>query len=94
VLLRDVSSETALMIAERIRARTDSTLISLAPGITDRISVSIGIAMAPTQGLERVALLRVADDSLYRAKRDGRNRVCYLGATDTDLDPPAVARSS
>jgi diguanylate cyclase (GGDEF)-like protein len=50
-------------------------LISLAPGITDRITVSIGIASAPHQAHDRVTLLRLADEALYRAKADGRNRV-------------------
>jgi diguanylate cyclase (GGDEF)-like protein len=75
ILLPRVDSAAALAISERIRARTESTIISLAPGITDRITVSIGAAAAPDHGLERVALLRVADDALYRAKSAGRNRV-------------------
>jgi diguanylate cyclase (GGDEF)-like protein len=79
VLLPGVDRAAAMMIAERIRARTESTIISLAPGLTDRITVSIGIASAPAQGLERVALLRLADDALYRAKADGRNRVATIG---------------
>ncbi len=50
------------------------TLISLAPGITDRITVSIGIASAPNQAHDRVTPLRLADQALYRAKRAGKNR--------------------
>jgi diguanylate cyclase (GGDEF)-like protein len=79
VLLPGVDRAAALMIAERIRARTESTIISLAPGLTDRITVSIGIATAPEQGLERVGLLRLADEALYQAKADGRNRVATIG---------------
>ena len=75
VLLPGVDAAAARTIAERIRARTESTIISLAPGLTDRITVSIGVASAPEQGLERVALLRLADEALYRAKEAGRNRV-------------------
>jgi diguanylate cyclase (GGDEF)-like protein len=75
VLLPGVDPATAAAIAERIRSRTESTLISLAPGITDRISVSIGIAVAPSQALDRITLLRRADEALYRAKQTGRNRV-------------------
>lgn len=75
VLLRGIDISVASVIAERIRERTESTIIALAPGMTDRITVSIGIASAPDQGLDRVALLRIADEALYRAKAAGRNRV-------------------
>ena len=82
-------------IAERIRCRTEATVISLAPGITDRITVSIGIAMAPPHGIERVAILRVADEALYQAKSRGRNQGPSLrGGTrpGPDRGPPHPAR--
>jgi len=89
VLLPGVDAKSAVAIAERIRSRTESTIISLAPGITDRITVSIGIGMAPEQSLERVTLLRLADEALYRAKETGRNRVDYLdGSSDVALAVP------
>jgi diguanylate cyclase (GGDEF)-like protein len=75
VLLRGVDASVASDVAERIRARTESTIVALAPGMTDRITVSIGIANAPDQGLDRVTLLRVADEALYQAKAAGRNRI-------------------
>lgn len=88
VALPGVDEATARAVAERIRSRTESTLISLAPGITDRISVSIGIASAPQQAHDRVALLRLADEALYQAKQAGRNRVVFAG---TDKDAEKVA---
>jgi diguanylate cyclase (GGDEF)-like protein len=75
VMLPAIDEATAAAIAERIRSRTESTVISLAPGITDRIRVSIGIAVAPVQAQDRITLLRLADEALYRAKQAGRNRV-------------------
>ena len=75
VLLPAVDAQMASVIAERIRSRTETTVISLAPGLTDRISVSIGIAVAPSQAHDRISLLRLADEALYRAKEAGRNRV-------------------
>ena len=75
VLLRGLDGSVASVVAERIRARTEATIIALAPGMTDRITVSIGMANAPDQGLDRVTLLRVADEALYQAKAAGRNRV-------------------
>jgi diguanylate cyclase (GGDEF)-like protein len=86
VALPGVDEGTALAVAERIRSRTESTLISLAPGITDRVSVSIGIASAPLQARDRVTLLRLADEGLYLAKQAGRNRVVHAG---TGAEPPA-----
>jgi hypothetical protein len=43
--------------------------------MTARITVSIGIASAPEEGLDRVALLQASDEALYRAKESGRNRI-------------------
>jgi diguanylate cyclase (GGDEF)-like protein len=74
-VLPGVDEATAMTIAERIRSRTESTIISLAPGITDRLSVSIGVACAPSEALDRESLMRLADEALYRAKQLGRNRV-------------------
>jgi diguanylate cyclase (GGDEF)-like protein len=87
VLLPSVDPEAAVTIAERIRARTGSTIVSLGPGITDRITVSIGVAAAPIQAIEGISLLRIADEALYQAKTDGRNRVVYLGEAAPRLDP-------
>jgi diguanylate cyclase len=64
-----------LEVAERIRERTEATIIPLAPGVTGRLTVSIGISSAPADGTELLSLLRAADEALYRAKLDGRNRV-------------------
>jgi diguanylate cyclase (GGDEF)-like protein len=75
VILPGVDAATAHAVAERIRSRTEVTLISLAPGITDRITVSIGIASAQEHARDRVSLLRLADEALYSAKESGRNRV-------------------
>lgn len=101
VFLPNVDRMTALTIAERIRSRTETTLIALAPGISDRITVSIGLASAPDQANDRIALLRLADEALYEAKEAGRNQVVSVGGSATDQaalhalasesPPPAVA---
>jgi two-component system cell cycle response regulator len=48
--------------------------ISRAPG-TINITISIGIAALEGSGDTAEALLRRADQALYSAKRNGRNRV-------------------
>ncbi len=91
VLLRGVGSTGALAIAHRILTRTEATIISLGPGITDRLTVSIGVAVAPVQGVERLTILRVADQALYEAKDGGRNRVAYMGESQGVVTPVVIS---
>jgi len=91
VILPGVDETTALAVAERIRSRAESTLISLAPGLTDRISVSIGVACVPLHAHDRVTLLRLADEALYRAKDAGRNRVVFAGIPEAPVAPAPEA---
>ncbi|HEX2756221.1 MAG TPA: GGDEF domain-containing protein [Candidatus Limnocylindrales bacterium] len=102
VFLPGIGQDAAKSIGERIRARIEATIISLAPGLTDRITISIGVSSAPEDASDRVTLLRLADEALYRAKESGRNRVVAIsgegGAAATDTDdasppaPPQLAR--
>ena len=43
-------------------------------GIHCQIGTSIGIAMAPSHGLDADTLIAIADQSMYEAKRSGRNQ--------------------
>ena len=69
----------------------EGTIIALAPGVTDRIRVSIGIACAPQHADDRVTLLRLADEALYRAKEAGRNRVVFAGIPEAPIAPAPKA---
>jgi diguanylate cyclase (GGDEF)-like protein len=91
VLLPGNDRGAALAIAERIRSRTESTIVSLAPGLTDRITVSIGVATAPDHALDRITLLRLADEALYRAKEAGRNRVVVVATDEATPDARSAA---
>src|SRR4051812_22507304 len=64
VFLKGAGLESAVAAAERIRSRTEQTVLSLAPGVTDRVTVSVGVAAAPVHGTDRVTLLRMADAAL------------------------------
>jgi diguanylate cyclase (GGDEF)-like protein len=79
VLLPGLDSAGAAMVAERIRARIEATIIELVPGHSDKITVSAGVATAPADGTERVELMKVADAALYQAKKAGRNRIVVAG---------------
>jgi diguanylate cyclase (GGDEF)-like protein len=61
----------ALQVAERLRRRIEE--ISLEEGL--RLSASFGVAVFPDDGNTPDALVRAADEAMYRAKRAGGNRV-------------------
>jgi len=75
VVMPDTDLSYALMIAERLRQKVADVPFRIEPTTTLNITVSIGIAV--TEGAADTAqqLLERADSALYRAKRDGRNRV-------------------
>ena len=85
VLLPSTSATDGRAVAERIRQRVETTIIALSPGLTGRITVSIGLAAVPEDGSTRIDVLRTADAALYRAKQAGRNRVCCSPGSDRDV---------
>jgi diguanylate cyclase (GGDEF)-like protein len=85
ILFPGFRREQALAAAENIRAAIAAYPFDHAPSQPlGCVSVSGGVAEAPLDGQNAVALVRAADEALYRAKRAGRNRVLahepvYLG---------------
>ncbi len=74
VLLPETGAETALLAAERLRHAVAELAIESNSGPL-HVTVSIGAATAsPAQGAMETIMLE-ADDALYRAKHEGRNRV-------------------
>jgi diguanylate cyclase (GGDEF)-like protein len=74
VVLRRASSEQAANVAERIRADIEA-IPPVDLSLTERITVSIGVAVADEQATDVRELIETADSALYRAKNQGRNRV-------------------
>ena len=76
VVMPDTDMGLAFSIAERLRRSIETTpiVISRAPGKIN-ITISIGIAATTGPGDNAEALLHRADQALYSAKRNGRNRV-------------------
>ena len=74
VVLRRADPQQAVEVAERIREHISSISIpELA--VDERVTVSIGVAVAESHVTDPTLLLGHADAALYRAKREGRNRV-------------------
>lgn len=74
VVLPDTETETAILIAERIRSRIEN-LLFLANGESINFTVSIGISQITNTDGSLDTLIIQADQALYYAKRSGRNRV-------------------
>jgi diguanylate cyclase (GGDEF)-like protein len=78
VVLPETSAEGAENLSERICAAIRATPFAGEGGDEGEddviVTVSIGGAVYPDQGQSSAALLKAADQALYRAKNDGRNR--------------------
>ncbi len=74
-LILNVHREELLLVAEKLRAGVERTLIECEGGPL-QVTVSIGGVQADAEReLDREALVRRADELMYRSKHTGRNRV-------------------
>jgi diguanylate cyclase (GGDEF)-like protein len=97
--LLDAELSQGLIAAERIRQAIEEREFSvLKKGKaveTHRVTISIGIAAFPSDSTDPIELVEMADSALYRAKREGRNRVCaYREVDEQELQKPLPPRSA
>jgi diguanylate cyclase (GGDEF)-like protein len=69
VLMPDTSAADALELAEHIRAR-----VAAKKFMGRKMTLSIGVASFPEDADNAEALISIADEALYQAKREGRDR--------------------
>jgi len=83
LILPECSLQQAMIRAESIRARIAESHSQRERNPADPITVSLGVAAFP-ETTDRVdLLLKLADEALYQAKREGRNRVIQARAAFT-----------
>jgi len=83
IFLHEVSKEAAMVQADLIRQTVEEAILK-SQGKRIPITVSVGVSEYQP-GMELSALLRKADDGLYFAKDNGRNRVVHSKMAEVDL---------
>ncbi|MEO8072187.1 MAG: GGDEF domain-containing protein, partial [Acidobacteriota bacterium] len=78
--LLDADLAQGIVAAERIRTEVEDYNFSIIRQgkVSDahHVTISIGVACFPKDSKDPIELIEMADSALYRAKREGRNRVC------------------
>jgi diguanylate cyclase (GGDEF)-like protein len=77
IILPETDKEMATITAERLRSEVEKT--DFKGGQTQflgRVTISSGVASFQENTASFEELIKMADDAMYRAKEDGRNRVC------------------
>jgi two-component system, cell cycle response regulator len=77
VVMANTNREEARLVAEKIRRAVSAQRMEF-DSVAVRITVSVGGVAYPDDTGDARQLLELADDALYRAKRAGRNRVCFV----------------
>jgi len=95
--LLDADVPQAMVAAERVRSRIEAQEFSVVrtgkPVETHHVTISIGISAFPHDSSDPIELVEMADSALYRAKREGRNRVCaYHDLTPDETNRPLPSR--
>ncbi|HWT79060.1 MAG TPA: diguanylate cyclase [Candidatus Methylomirabilis sp.] len=93
ILLPETPGPGAFAMADRIREIIASHPVSIGPGQTVSLTVSIGVVTYPQDSESEDELIGVADKALYAAKNSGRNRVCQWTTPQTAPSESQVAPS-
>jgi two-component system cell cycle response regulator len=79
LILPETNLDGRLAVAEKLRMAIHGTPLRGRGDHGVRLTVSIGVACFPEHATSREELLRAADEALYEAKLQGRDRVVTAG---------------
>jgi diguanylate cyclase (GGDEF)-like protein len=97
LILAEASQEIVQQRAEDIRQEFPKLPVMYRGQILESVTVSLGVAMFPDDGATGRDVLRAADDAMYRAKAQGRNRVvvaeCRVHGAPDNLPKPGLIKN-
>ena len=76
VFLKNKVDDEAISKAEKIRKAVKKLKVKM-KGKTITITVSIGVASAKKEKVDIEKIIKLADESVYKAKKRGRDRVVF-----------------
>jgi diguanylate cyclase (GGDEF)-like protein len=77
IIMPETSKDNAFLVVDRLRSSIAAEEMQVLHGERVRITVSVGGAVFPEDGTSSEDLLVRADERLYKAKREGKNRVAF-----------------
>jgi diguanylate cyclase (GGDEF)-like protein len=91
-ILPETGLEGALGVAEKLREALQEPYPL--GEVEARLSASVGVALYPDHGSDPESLQRAADAALYRAKREGKNRIAVATGATRPGDAAGIAKSA
>jgi diguanylate cyclase (GGDEF)-like protein len=77
IILPETDTDGARVVAEKLhKAILNHKFLGEKERRDQRISLSFGVSNYPKQALSASKLIKKADEALYQAKKEGKNRVC------------------
>jgi diguanylate cyclase (GGDEF)-like protein len=92
LVLPNTNSQGAVLVAERLRTAIESLeIVHSKSDVSKHVTISLGVAtMMPSLNSSHAALVEAADQALYLAKQEGRNRIKMSDLTSKN-DPVKLA---
>lgn len=87
VIMPGTPKQEALKVAEYLRLEVEAYTFEGGENMPlHQVTISIGVASFPEDGEDTATLLLNADQALYKAKHEGRNKVCTCDGTSYSLN--------
>ncbi len=90
LLLPETDKIKAVERAEKLRKAVEAVTVRYGEKVLPKITISIGVAMAPEHGTLPQDIMKCADDALYAAKDRGRNQVVVASFDESEIEAAGV----